>query len=110
VAAVDFDADYAMPSKIFATDYTGAGRHSPPKCIGAVKRTILGNPDPDLNTSFAERQNLAMRMSMRRFTRRTNALYKKFENHCHALALYFFFITSAASTRRLALPRQWLRA
>jgi IS1 family transposase len=90
VSEVDLDADYAMLNKIFATDYAGPGRYSPPKCIGTVKQVISGNPDLDLvNTSFVERQNLTMRMSMQLFTRLTKAFSKKFENHCHALALYF---------------------
>ena len=65
---------------------------TPAPCrLGMETKIILGNPDVALiNTSFAESQNLTMRMSMRRYTRLTNALSKKFENHCHALALYFF--------------------
>jgi len=64
-------------------------RYSPAQCIGARKTRIEGDPDPShISTSYAERQNLTMRMHMRRFTRLTNAFSKKFENHMHMVALY----------------------
>src|SRR6195256_5186237 len=65
------------------------GRYSPAECIGARKTPIEGSPDPKhISTSFAERQNLNLRMHMRRFTRLTNAFSKKFENHAHNIALF----------------------
>lgn len=87
------DADYATIEKIYRTDPAAArGRYSPPVCIGTKKRTVEGNPDPrHVSTSYVERSNLSIRMQNRRFTRLTNAFSKKFENHVHALALYFMF-------------------
>jgi len=87
------DADYATIEKIYRTDPAARqGRYSPPICIGAKKHRIEGNPDPaQVSTSFVERSNLSIRMQNRRFTRLTNAFSKKFENHVHALALYFMF-------------------
>jgi IS1 family transposase len=84
------DIDYAMLEKIYGTSPESAkGRYSPAECIGAKKRRIEGSPDPKhVSTSFAERQNLTMRMHMRRFTRLTNAFSKKFEHHVHMVALY----------------------
>jgi IS1 family transposase len=84
------DVDYAMLVKIFgAAPEAMKGRYSPAECIGARKERIEGNPDPKhVSTSYAERQNLTMRMQMRRFTRLTNAFSKKFENHMHMVALY----------------------
>jgi IS1 family transposase len=84
------DVDYAMLIKIYGNAPEGAkGRYSPAECIGAKKERIEGNPDPKyVSTSYAERQNLTMRMHMRRFTRLTNAFSKKFENHAHMVAMY----------------------
>lgn len=83
------DVDYAMLQKIYGAEPAGEKRYSPAVCMGAKKRTVVGNPDPKhISTSFAERQNLTMRMHMRRFTRLTNAFSKKLENHSYAVALH----------------------
>jgi IS1 family transposase len=84
------DVDYAQLVKIYgASPESAKGRYSPAECTGAVKTPIEGNPDPKyISTSFAERQNLNIRMHTRRFTRLTNAFSKKVENHAHSVALF----------------------
>lgn len=87
------DVDFAQLVKLYgASPESAKGRYSPAECIGAVKTPVEGAPDPaHISTSYVERQNLTMRMSMRRFTRLTNGFSKKIENHVHALSIYFVF-------------------
>jgi IS1 family transposase len=85
------DVDFAQLVKLYgASPDSSKGRYSPAECTGTKKIPIEGKPDPKhISTSYIERQNLTMRMGMRRFTRLTNGFSKKIENHVHALALYF---------------------
>jgi IS1 family transposase len=84
------DVDYGQIVKSYEAEPIGPGRYSPPHVISAERKTICGNPDISaISTSFIERQNLTMRMSMRRFTRLTNAFSKKVENLKAAVALHF---------------------
>ena len=87
------DIDYAQLQKIYgAPSDEETRRYSPAKCIGCDMKVVSGDPDPKhVSTSYVERQNLSMRMGMRRFTRLTNGHSKKVDNHRHMVALYFFF-------------------
>lgn len=86
------DVDFSQLVKIYGNAPGGEGKYSPGECCGAVKERINGKPDPKhVSTSFVERQNLTMRMCMRRFTRLTNAFSKKLANLEHAVALHFMY-------------------
>jgi len=89
--AFNRNVDYAQLIKVFASELNeGRGRYSPPIMLKCEREEIIGRPDPDhISTSYVERQNLTMRMQMRRFTRLTNGFSKKRANHAAAVALHF---------------------
>jgi IS1 family transposase len=86
------DVDYAMLVKVYGAAPNSNNPYGVDKYVGAYHQRITGNPDDKhISTSFVERQNLTMRMSIRRFTRRTNGFSKKVENHSYAVALHFMY-------------------
>jgi IS1 family transposase len=83
------DVDFAQLVKVYGTSTEGQKRYSPATILGTTQAEIMGDPDPKyISTSYVERQNLNMRMGMRRFTRLTNAFSKKLDNHIATLALF----------------------
>ena len=82
--------DFAVLHKLYGSTPEDQRRYSPARCIGVEGRVVMGNPDPDMiSTSYVERQNLTMRMGMRRFTQLTNGFSKKIENLTHAVSLHY---------------------
>jgi IS1 family transposase len=96
--------DYAMLVKLYGREPESDARYSPPKCVGTNLQIVEGFPNKKhIATSYVERQNLTMRMGMRRFTRLTNAFSKKVENLQHALALHFMHYNFARVHKTLKM-------
>ena len=94
--------DYAMLVKLYGPSIEGQRRYSAPELIGIEKHVIMGNPDDaHISTSYVERQNLTMRMNIRRLTRLTNGHSKKLENHMHAIALHYMYYNFCRSHETL---------
>ena len=92
VKAFGEDVDYARLVEYYGNEPEGQKRYSPAVCTGCKKVGVIGDPDPEhISTSYIERQNLTMRMGMRRFTHLTNAFSKKIENHAAAVSLHIMY-------------------
>jgi IS1 family transposase len=101
------EIDWAQIHKTYASDPAGTRRYSPAICTGTKIKVRKGNPDPArISTSYVERQNLTMRMGMRRFTRLTNGFSKKLDNHMAAIAIHFMHYNFARAHKSLSIPRK----
>lgn len=99
------EIDWAQIHKEYRSQQVAPGRYSPPACIGTKVKVRPGDPDPSrISTSYVERQNLTMRMGMRRFTRLTNGFSKKIENHIASVAIHFMHYNFARPHKTLANP------
>lgn len=105
--AFALDIDYAQLVKIYGSSEGNSNekRYSPARYTSSKKKIVSGEPNEKfISTSYVERQNLTMRMHMRRFTRLTNAFSKKIENHCHAIALHFVYYNFVKIHSSLRVP------
>ena len=105
------EVDYAMLVKLYSAATEGRRRYSPPEVVGTEKHWVMGNPDPKhVSTSYIERQNLTMRMNVRRLTRLTNGHSKKLENHSHAISLHYMYYNFCRSHETLTKQRKGIKA
>lgn len=106
--AFHLNIDFAQLIKMYGSpsgETSQERKYSPNECTGIIKKVVSGDPkDKFISTSYVERQNLTMRMHMRRFTRLTNAFSKKLENHCYAIALHFVYYNFVKIHKSLRVP------